>query len=274
MKKKLLIAGGVLVGLILLALLIVYLTLNSAVKIAVEKGATQSLKVRTQLARASVSPFSGDVSLTDLRVANPEGFTAAEIFRMQDISVKVSYSELMGQPVKVASISITDPKLVIEQAGGKFNFMELAKNLKSDKPAPTPEPTPPGETTRVIIDSIQMSGAEVTVLPGIPGLDKPITITVPPISLQNIGNADGNQTGEEIGRVVTELVEAIAQKAAESDQLPPEVRQILKLDVDKLKAELTNRVNQEVDKLKDKATKEIEKGLGDLLGGKKKDENK
>jgi uncharacterized protein involved in outer membrane biogenesis len=275
MKKKLLIAGGVLVGLIVLALLVVYLTLNSAVKIAVEKGATQSLKVRTQLARASVAPFSGDVSLTDLRVANPEGFTAPEIFALNSVSVKVSYRELFGQPVKVAAISVQDPRLVIEQAGGKFNFMELADNLKSDKPAPTPEPTPPGETTRVIINSIEMSGASVTVLPGIPGLEKPITITVPPISLQNIGNADGNQTGEEIGRVVTDLVEAIAQKAAESDQLPPEVRQILKFDVEKMKAELTNRVNQEVDKLKDKATKEIEKGLGDLLGGnKKKDEKK
>lgn len=270
MKKKLLIVGGVLFGLVMLALLIVYLTLNSAVKIAVENGATQSLKVRTQLARASVAPFSGDVSLTDLRVANPEGFTAPEIFALGNVSVQVSYSELFGQPVKVASIKIQDPKLLIEHAGGKFNFMELANNLKSDKPAPTPEPTEPGETTRVIINAVEMSGASVTILPGIPGLDKPITITVPPISLQNIGNADGNQTGEEMGRVVTQLVEAIAQKAAESDQLPPEVRVFLGKNVEQLKAELTNRVNQEVDKLKDKATKELEKGLSDLLGGNKK----
>jgi hypothetical protein len=274
MKKKLLIAGGVLVGLFFLGLLIVYLTLNSAVKIAIEKGATQNLKVRTQLARASVSPFSGDVRITDLRVANPEGFTAAEIFQLQDIAVKVSYSELFGQPVKVASISIQDPKLLIEHAGGKFNFMELANNLKSDKPAPTPEPVDPGETTRLIIDSIEMSGATVTILPGIPGLEQPITVNIPAVSLQNIGNADGNQNGEEIGRVVTELVEALAEKAAESDQVPPEIRQLLKLDVAKLKAELTDRVNQEVDKLKDKATQEIEKGLSDFLGGKKKDEPK
>lgn len=270
MRKILLIGSGVLLGVLILGLLIAYLTLNSAVKIAIEKGATQSLKVRTQLARASVAPFAGDVSLTDLRIANPEGFTAPEIFTLQNVSVRVSYRQLFGQPVKVASISIQDPQLVIEQAGGKFNFMELTSNLQSDKPAPVPTDSKP--PTRVIIESITISGASVTLLPGIPGLEKPILLNLPPLTLQNIGNADGNQTGEEIGRVVTEIIQTIAQKAAESEQLPPEIRQLLQLDLQKVKNELQNRARQEIDKIKDQATREIEKGLGDLLGGKKKQE--
>jgi hypothetical protein len=269
-KKILLIGSGVLVGVVVLGLLVAYLMINSAVKIAIEKGATQSLKVRTQLARASVAPFAGDVSLTDLRIANPEGFTAPEIFTLQNISVRVSYRQLFGQPVKIASISIKDPRLVIEQAGGKFNFMELTDNLKSDKPAPVPTDSKP--PTRVIIESIDLSGASVTFLPGIPGLDKPIQLSLPPVSLQNIGNADGNQTGEEIGRVVAEMIQVLAQKAAESEQLPPEIRQLLQLDLQKMTTELQHRVQKEVDKLKDKAAREIEKGLEDLLGGKKRQE--
>lgn len=270
MKKMLLIGSGVLVGVVVLGLLIAYLMLNNAVKIAIEKGATQSLKVRTQLARASVAPLAGNVSLTDLRVANPEGFTAPEIFTLQNISVRVSYRELFGQPVKVASISIQDPQLVIEQSGGKFNFMELTNNLRSDKPAPVPTDSQP--PTRVIIESIDLSGASVTLLPGIPGLEKPIQLILPPIRLQNIGNADGNQTGEELGRVVTEMIQAIAQKAVESEQIPPEIRQLLQLDLEKMKTQLQHRVQQEVDKLKDKATQELQKGLDQLLGGKSKQE--
>ncbi len=274
MKKKLLIAGGVLGGLVLAGLFIGYMMLNNIVRMAVEKNATQSLKVQTQLGRASVAPFAGDVSLTDLRVASPDGFTAGSMFMLGNINVKVSYSDLFGAPVKVASVTIDKPRLVIEQAGGKLNFMELAKNLKSDKPAPspTPAPAPDDKSTpmKVIINQIQMSGAEVVILPGIPGLDKPITLTIPPISLSNIGNADGAQTGEEIGRVVTELVQAIAQKAAESDQVPPQVRELLKLDLTNLQAELQGRLESEIDKAKGKAIDELNKGLQDVLGGKKK----
>jgi uncharacterized protein involved in outer membrane biogenesis len=269
MKKKLLIAGGVLGGLVLAGLFIGYMMLNNIVRLAVEKNATQSLKVQTQLGRASVAPFAGDVSLTDLRVASPEGFTAGNMFMLGHLKVEVSYSELFGAPVKVASVTIDKPRLVIEQAGGKLNFMELAKNLKSDKPAPAPGDK--SEPIKVIINQIQMSGAEVVILPGIPGLDKPITLTIPPINLSNIGNADGAQTGEEIGRVVTELVQAIAQKAAESDRVPPQVRELLKLDLTNLRAELQGRLESEIDKAKGKAIDEINKGIGDILGGKKKD---
>jgi hypothetical protein len=69
---------------------------------------------------------------------------------------------------------------------------------------------------------------------------------------------------------VMDLVEALADKAAESDQVPPEVRQLLKLDVNRLKAEVGARVEEEVNKVKEKATKELEKGLGDLLNKDKK----
>ncbi len=271
MKKKILLISGVLAGLILIGLFIGYLMLNSIVKIAVENGATNSLKVRTQLARASVAAFGGDVSLTDLRVASPEGFSAPEIFTLGNVAVNVSYSELFGDPVKVASITINKPKLVIEQAGGKFNFMELAKNLKSDKPAPAPAPKD-GKPLKVLINQIELSGAVVEIRPGIPGLDQPILIDIPAVSLSNIGNTDGSQNGEEIGRIVTDVIEAMAQKAAESDKLPPQVRELLKLDVENLKAELTNRAEKEVEKYKDKAINEIGKGLDNLLGDKKKDD--
>ena len=270
MKKKLLIAGAVLLGLIVIGLVVVFLMLNGIVRSTVATQATQSLKVKTTLGAASIAPFSGDVAMTNLRVASPEGFTAPEIFTLGNVAVNVSYSELFGAPVKVASISIDKPRLVIEQAGGKFNFLELANNLKSDKPAPTPEPADKTEPIKIVIDQIEMSGAEVEIRPGIPGLDKPITVKLPAISLKNIGNADGNQTGEEIGRIVTDLVQVLAQKAAESDQVPPEVRQLLALDVNKLKAELGARVDEEIGRVKEKAAKEIEKGLDNLFNTDKK----
>lgn len=268
MKKKLGIALGVIAGLVIVALVIVYFSINGIVRSKVETSATQSLKLQTQVGGASVALFGGDVSLSDLRIKSPEGFTAPEMFTLGDVSVETSYSELLGKPVKVAAISVNKPKLVIEQANGKINVKELYDNLQSDKPAPTDKQTEP---IKLVISSLKVNGAVVEIRPGIPGLDKPISLTVPDIAMTNIGNADGTQTGEEIGRVINDVVQELANKALDSDQVPDEVKRLLKLNPEEIKRQIETRVNREVEKGKDKLKGEVEKGLGDLLNKKDKD---
>jgi uncharacterized protein involved in outer membrane biogenesis len=270
MKKKLLfwIAGG-LIGVILLAVVIVFLMLNSIVRKAVADSATQGLKVQTTVGAAAVSPFSGNLALSEMAIGSPEGFTAPNVFTLGGVSVAVQYKQLFGQPVQVSNIRITKPKLVIEQAGGKLNVLELVNNL--DKPSSSPPPEgAKKEPVKLVIDQLDLEGAEVEIRAGIPGLDKPIHLTLPTISVQNIGNAEGSRNGEEIGRVVGDLMQLLAQRAAESDAVPPEVRQLLKLDLNKIKDQAIERANIEVEKAKGRLDKEVTKGLDKLLGGKKK----
>jgi hypothetical protein len=125
------------------------------------------------------------------------------------------------------------------------------------------------------------------------------SITLPSITLRNIGSGEGAENGAAIKDVVVLLLTTFAQKAAESDQLPPELQQLLNLNVEQVAAQLGARareeLNQQIDKQLGKVSeklgdevgkqlegvikdqdpgKAIEKGIGDLLGGKDKDKNK
>lgn len=279
LQKRLLIGAGVVVGLIVVTLVIVFLSLNRIVRSAVESGATRSLKVKTTLDSASVSPFGGSAALSDLKIGSPEGFSSPHMFTLGEVSVASSLGYLFGDPVHVVTIKIVKPHLVLEQANGKFNFMVLKDNLSSGKPAPTEPADPNAKPFKLVIESLDVTGAQISLRPGIPGVKEQYDITVPAIRLKNIGNADGTQTGEEIGRVVTDLVGALAAKAAESEQVPPEVRQLLKLNVDQVisdvKAQIQDRATAATQKAGEKIEKEAARQLDKLLGGdKKKDEKK
>jgi len=86
------------------------------------------------------------------------------------------------------------------------------------------------------------------------------------VSLTNIGNADGKASGEEIGQVVVDVATALASKAADSDKLPPQIRDLLHLNVGDVAKQLTDQAKQELQKQSGK----LGVDLNDLIGGKKK----
>ena len=137
---------------------------------------------------------------------------------------------------------------------------------------------------------------------GIPGWRSSSTkneyiLTIPPIELKNIGTGEGAENGAAIKDVVTLLVTRVAPKAAESEQLPPELRhaaqgrrqdmlnvakaklgeevnkQVGKVDRPSLKKKLGRRAGRsrsatcssDPNKLKQDPGKAIEEGLGGLI---------
>lgn len=285
------------VVLVVVAIVVVWAYLNSIVRHTVETQATASLNLPTTLGAANVSLLGGKFGLSDLQIASPPGFTADRMFKLGGVNLAVNYSDLKQQPIRVASINIDKPQLVIEQKGGKFNFQAL---VDQESKAP---PAEEGEPIKLIINELAVNGALVTIKPGIPGLDKDIIIPIPSMSLKNIGTGEGNQNGVAIKEVVGQVVTALTAEASKSDALPPEVRQLLSLNVaqvaQKLQGEFARQlgtISGDVNKalgdiakdpskageslknvqenVKD-AGKDLQKNLGGLLGGdKKKDEEK
>src|SRR6266516_2695917 len=74
------------VALILLLLIgagvVIYVYLDPIVKRTVEKQATAQLNLKTELDRAHVSLFGGQVDLNQLRIASPQGFQAPQMFTL------------------------------------------------------------------------------------------------------------------------------------------------------------------------------------------------
>ena len=252
--------------LVLVAAAVVYLRLNSIVRLAIERKSSASLELPTTLEGARLAIFGGRLSLDDFAVGSPAGFSAPHLLTLDDADLAVEYGQLRGDPVRIRHVKLKQPKVVIEHANGKFNFQVLADR----KPA--------GEPVKVIIDQLDIVDAEVILRPGLPGLDKEIKVKVPSLSLKNIGNADGAQNGVAIRQVVIEVVTALADKGGELGDLPDLLKKQLQAQanetINRARAELTGKVR---DALKDTplkgldVPKDVDKGINKevdkLLGG-------
>ncbi|MGA3067821.1 MAG: hypothetical protein ABSF29_13340 [Tepidisphaeraceae bacterium] len=204
------------VVLIVLAVVIVFLALNSIVRSAIQTQATASLNVPTTLDSADVSPFGGTVQLTGLNVGSPPNYTAPHLLTLGGLKIAVTYSQMTGNPIRINKIEIDNPQLVVEQANGKLNLqalMDQSPSSSSSTPAPSSSSSQP---MKLIIDELDVNNAQVSLLAGLPGLSNPMNVTVPSLTLKNIGNSDNAQNGAAIKDVVMQVATALAGKAGQS----------------------------------------------------------
>src|SRR6185436_14361427 len=115
---------------------------------------------------------------------------------------------------------------------------QLAPSAPSTTP-PTGEERKEGEPIKLIINDLSVNDATVAIRPGLgmAGMKEEYTLTVPSVQMKNVGSGEGNQNGAAIKDVVMLVMTELANKAKDSDQLPPELKQLLNLNVDQLKAQ-------------------------------------
>ena len=262
MKRPLKIALGVLAAVVVLLVVgvAVFLArLDGLVKQTVEREGTAQLDLATTLADADVSVFGGSLTLDGLTVANPPGYSAPNLFELGQVNVGVGYRDLTGDPVRIDSIDINSPSLVIERSGEGSLADQLRSNLQDllDRLDSGDTTTAEGEATKLLIGRLTVTGARVAIRPNLPELDEEYALTLPDVTLNGIGTADEAENGAEIGRVTADVAMALARKALESEDLPPEVRAVLAGDFDAI-------LSKYGDKLKDEVRDRLRDELGDV----------
>ena len=185
MKKLIIRIGLGVIGLVLIVLLILYFRLNGIVKRTVEQQATNSLNLQTEVGGAQLSLFGGSLSLDEIQIASPQGFAAPFMLRLEEGDVKVKYGQLRQDPIRITSLVLDEPRLVIEQTNGKFNFSALTELSSRDTQDPM----------KLIIDDLQIKDATVVLRPGLPGLQNELKVPIPSLTLKNVGTGDGAENG-------------------------------------------------------------------------------
>ncbi|HEV2295963.1 MAG TPA: hypothetical protein VGR35_19110 [Tepidisphaeraceae bacterium] len=266
---------------------LLYINLNRIVRAQVEKQSAAQLNVPTSLGGANVSLFGGSVSLSDFNVGSPAGFNAERMLSLGEVNVEAKITELNDDPVRVQTIDIVRPRMTIEMQGTQFNVKKFIDQLPPGEPKPADEEKP----LKLVIGNLKVTGAEVVFRPdpsalsAIPGLNPDsinlkdeYILTLPNIELKNVGTGEGAENGAAIKEVVTLLVTSMAAKAAESEQLPPELRSLLSGDVEEMinlaKAKIGEELNKQVDEIKADLKEKIGEELGDQVGEILSDPNK
>ncbi len=229
-----------------------YLSLNSIVKSVIEKQGSEQLNVPTTLSSVSLGLLKGTVDLNTLAIASPPGFSAPQMFSIGKLSVDTGgVSRLRDEPIHIATIDIDAPNLVVEQNNLKLNFRELMNHIPSSGGGGTTTTTADGKPAKkLIIDSLNITNAHVMLEPGIPGMGKEMDVALPPMTMEKIGNADGNNSGVAIKDVLLAVITKMVAQTTHSKDVPVAVQTLLSGNLTDVQGKLTDEAKKQLDKLK------------------------
>lgn len=214
MKKIIIRIALVIVVLLIVAVVGVFLCLNSIVKKGVETVGPQLTKVKITLGGVSISPLSGSGQLSELFVGNPEGFKTDSAIKVGDMKIAVDVASALSDTITVNSIKIQNPEITFEGGLGGNNISKILDNVtaatgSNAKPADKPEATAKKDGKKFIVKDILVEGAKLHVsLTGLGGQE--MTLPLPPLHLQNIGSpGKGVSAGELVTQILTPLLSSV-----------------------------------------------------------------
>ena len=242
--------------------------LDSIAKKAVEYGGSKALGVTTTVNKLHISLLDGSSSLDGFTIANPKGFSDENFMEITQAKVAIDIHSLLSDTVHIAGISLSGLQLSLEQSSQSSNVKSLLANIpRAKKSTPTVKTT---ETTKsspssdsgkkFIVDLIVLEDIGVTAkLQALGTQLSDVSLTVPRIELNNVGQQQGGMMISELIQYVVEQV--LNEVANNSNSLSPALAAMLQgnlASVDGLKAGAMRAASGEVEKTTQKLLKDID----------------
>ena len=187
--------------------------LDSIVKSGIEVVGSSLLGTAVTVDSVSLSPLSGQGSISGLRVENPEGFESQYAFELDSVLVSIDVNSVFTDAAEIESIVIMQPVITYETKIASDNIRTLLDNLdEGDAPSSDPE-TEDDSAQQIIIREFRMVGSQLNFVSAL--VSAPITLA--DIEIRDIGAEGGSASAANAVRVVLqELVASILN----SDDLP------------------------------------------------------
>ena len=281
--KTLRITGLVILTLILVLVIAFHLFGTKAIKIGIEVGATQALKVPVAVEDVSLSILTGKAGVKNLIIDNPSGYKNEKMLELGQARINLDMGSVLSETVRIEDILLENVSVVLEQKGLTNNIQEVLKGMTGESPEPETEEEQPSEkpSKKLLIKKLQINGVAVTVkLLPIPGR-KDIVLKLEPITLTNLGSDNKMDIAVLTNKILLAIVGGISKQGA--GILPDEIikplgdslkilgattEAVLKEGGKALK-EVGETGKQALDETK-KVGEDIKKGLGDLFKPKPK----
>ena len=208
MKKIIIgiVAAVVLLGVVALAL--VWFSLNPIVKNAVETFAPKLLQVEVRLGGVELSPFSGRGKLAGLFVGNPTGFKTPSAIQVGEVVVAVDVASLKTDVIVINELTLQAPQVTLEGTlTGDNNISKLLANIQAvaggGKDAKAAPAKAAGPEKKFIVKKLVMEGGKVNMSLNLPVVGgKALTAPLPPIHAENLGVAENGLTGAQLATAI------------------------------------------------------------------------
>lgn len=218
--KRLIIALIVLLAVILVC---ASFFMGTLIKTGVNTVGPHLLGVPVTLEQAAFFPIRGKATLKNLVVGNPEGFNTSNAFELVKLYVHMDVASLLSDKIVIEEIDIQAPVFTYEKSLRSSNIATLLEQLEgaSDE-GPDQEngdvaAEKSGPTVQIndfIIEDAQAK-LSFTALGG-----AALTIPLPTIRLEDIGNEEGGTSAQEVVReVCSAILSSITEAMAASGEL-------------------------------------------------------
>lgn len=220
MKKRIFFG---LLAVIVVALAIVWCSLETIVKKVVNKYGTEITGTEVRLEGFNLSPLQGRVAIKGLTVANPANYKSPYLLSLGGVSVKIDLKSLTTNTIVVEDITVDQPAITYEMLSLTQNNIKqlqdnIAKNTVSSAAPKAEEPKKAEAKTsdagkQVIIRKVTVNAGELKAVTNVPGDKGLIDVKLPEIVLTDIG---GQKKGESITASVAKILNKILATASQT----------------------------------------------------------
>ncbi len=222
MKKRIFLG---LLAVIIIALAVVWGSLESIVKKVVNKYGSEAAGTEVRLEGFNLSPFAGTAAIKGLTVANPSNYKSPYLLSLGGISVKLDIKSLLSDTIIVEDITVEKPVITYEMLSlTQNNIKQLQSNLSkntasaeksADKVADAPQKDvkEKAASKKVIIKKVTVREGELKAVTAIPGDKGALDVVLPEIVLTDIGN---EQKGESIVASFSKILNKILSTASQT----------------------------------------------------------
>jgi uncharacterized protein involved in outer membrane biogenesis len=214
MKKALIIVGVIVLVLAAIVWQVVA-NLDSIVAGVIEDTGSKVLKTEVSVSGVQIDLKAGKAGIAGLTIANPDGYSSANLFEMDGIEVGLDLGSIGKDVLVITSILVQDPKVNFEgnEKGGS-NMQTLLDNINSGSKEEAVSED--GEALKMIINRFEFTGGQVKATSKLKP-DEVLDLKLPPIKMSDIGKAQGGVTADVVAKEITsKLVGAVIAEAAKS----------------------------------------------------------
>jgi hypothetical protein len=209
----------VLIGLVIVLILIgggvflLFSNLDKIVETGIETAGSSALGSRVEVGSVAINLTSGSASIYHFSVANPTGYSNAEMISFDELSVAIDLQNTNGQNVHVTSIVARSPHVLYESSGGVTNLDKVSERLDDGASAAEPQATD-AANINIVIDSVLIENIQGTLLSD--RLPAPVEVSLGDVRLNNL-EGDPEELAQQImAPVISQIGTAAAQALAQS----------------------------------------------------------
>lgn len=198
-------SAAAVIVLVIVGFVILTLTIDSIVKSSIEDVGTTMTGTSVTVDGVSISPFSGQGSVSGFRVANPDDYHHDYALEIDEFSISLDVMSLFSDKVVVKEIVITTPAFFVEQQVPDNNIHTILQHVQD---------TAPGQASdkALVIERFLLTNGSADLYTEIGG-EREARVEVDEIELTDLGRGGAQQAVEE---VIREIAEEVAREAIEA----------------------------------------------------------